>query len=254
MPFIGLGLHVLLALFCAVHVIRTGQQIFWLFILFAFPVLGSLVYFFMVYLPNSRLERSVVKAVSAAGQALDPGKALRLARAEHEATPTAQNRMRLAAALLDAGIADEAAQHYAAALQGPFASDPDIRFGAARACVACERFDEALGHLERLRTDRPDYRPEAVTLLHARACAGAGRHADARAGYERALADHGSFEAHAEYAIWALGTGDTALAGRLQAQIDAITARWNAVNRELNTPMLQRLHAAQALARAGSGA
>jgi hypothetical protein len=57
MPFIGLGLHVLVALFFAVHVVRTHQNIYWLFILFAFPMLGSIVYFLTIYLPSSKLER-----------------------------------------------------------------------------------------------------------------------------------------------------------------------------------------------------
>lgn len=43
MPFAGLGLHVILALICAVHAIRTRQNMYWLFILFGFPLLGSLV-------------------------------------------------------------------------------------------------------------------------------------------------------------------------------------------------------------------
>jgi len=108
MPFAGLGFHILLALFCAVHAVRTGQQLYWLFILFAFPLLGSLVYFLVVYMPSSRLERGAVKAVSVAARALDPGKDVRMARADFEATPTAQNQMRLAAALLDAGDAEQA--------------------------------------------------------------------------------------------------------------------------------------------------
>lgn len=65
MPFAGLGLHVVFALLCAVHVVRTRQNTYWLFVLFAFPLLGSLVYFFAVYLPNSRLQRGAMKAVSA---------------------------------------------------------------------------------------------------------------------------------------------------------------------------------------------
>src|SRR5688572_18784931 len=107
MPFAGLGLHILLALLCAVHVVRAGQQLYWLFILFAFPLLGSLVYFFMVYMPNSRLERGAMKAVAAAAKAIDPSKEVRAARADYEETPTAQNQMRLAAALLEVGEAEE---------------------------------------------------------------------------------------------------------------------------------------------------
>ena len=52
MPFLGLGLHILVALFFAVHAVRTGRQMYWLLILFSFPLLGSLVYFAAVFLPQ----------------------------------------------------------------------------------------------------------------------------------------------------------------------------------------------------------
>lgn len=38
MPIAGLGLHFIIALVCAVHAIRSQQPMYWLFILFAFPV------------------------------------------------------------------------------------------------------------------------------------------------------------------------------------------------------------------------
>lgn len=248
MPYAGLGLHILLALFCAVHVVRTGQHLYWLFILFAFPLLGSVVYIFAVYLPDSRLERGAIKAVSAAAKALDPGKEVRIARANFDEAPTAQNQMRLAEALLKAGEAEEAAQLYEGALKGPFASDPDLRFGAARSFVECQRYQDALSHLEELRKTRPDYRPDGVSLLVARSLAGTSRAAEAREEFERAIEKFGTFEARAEYAIWALTIGDAATAARLQTEIDKITGRWNAMNRELNDFAFRRLKAAQELA------
>jgi hypothetical protein len=248
MPFAGLGVHILLALFCAVHVVRSGQQLYWIFILFGFPLLGSIVYIFAVYLPDSRLERGAMKAVSAAARALDPGKEVRIARADFDETPTAQNQMRLAAALLSAGDAEEAAELYESALKGPFASDPDLRYGAARSFVECQRYQEALVHLEELRKTRPDYRPDGVALLVARSYAGTSRPAEAREEFERAIAKFGTFEAQAEYAIWALTTGDAATAARLQTEIDKTTSRWNAMNRELNDLAFRRLKAAQELA------
>lgn len=251
MPIAGLGLHVLIALFCAFHAVKTGQQMYWLFILFAFPLLGSIVYVFMIYLPSSRLQHGARKAVSVAARALDPGKELRLARAEFEETPTAQNQMRLAAALLDAGDAAEAADTYERALKGPFASDPELRYGAARAMVECQRYGDAIGHLEALQSERPEYRSEAVALLRARAYAGTARSDAAREQFEAAVARFGSFDTKAEYAIWALATGDQATATRLQAELDRTMARWNATNRELNGPVLRRLKAAQELARRG---
>lgn len=248
MPLIG-GLHILIALFCAVHVVRSGQQLYWLFILFAFPLLGSAVYFFAVYLPNSRLERGAFKAVSAAARALDPGRDVREARAAFDVSPSAQNQMRLAEALLNNGEAPEAARLYEGALKGPFASDPDLRFGAVRAYVESQRFDAALPHLQTLKAERPDYRPDQVLLLLARSFAGTGRSAEARESFEAAVRQYGSFEAHAEYSIWALATGDAATAARLQTEIDRQVKQWNAVSRQLNEPVMLRLKAAHELAR-----
>jgi len=105
-----------------------------------------------------------------------------------------------------------------------------------------------VSHLEALRDARPDYRPDGVTLLLARAYAGSGRPAEAREAFERAVGRFGTFEAVAEYEIWALATGDAALAARMQKEVDRITGRWNALSQELNQPVLRRLKAAQQLA------
>jgi hypothetical protein len=238
-----------LALLCAIHVVRTRQQLYWLFILFAFPLLGSLVYLFAVYLPNSRLERSALRAVSAAAKALDPTREVREARAAFEDTPTAQNQMRLAAALLDAGDAAEAARQYEACLKGPFASDPEIRLGAARAFTECERFPVAWDYLQGIRKERPDFKAEAVSLLTARCLAGMSRHPEARAELDSAVARFGTYEAKAELAIWALGTGDRATAERLDTELAKISSRWNSLTRDLNAPVERRYRAAKEVAR-----
>jgi hypothetical protein len=244
MPFLGLGVHVLIALFFAVHAMRSGQQMYWLFVLFSFPLLGSIVYFLVIYLPNSRLDHGARKVVAAAAKTLDPTRELREARAAFDYTPTAQNQMRLAGALLDSGQAVDAAQNYDACLKGPFASDLEIRLGAARAYFTCERFNETITHLEFIRRTNPDFRADQVSLLLARALGGAGRTIEARAEFEAAVARFGSFESRAEYAIWAATAGDTATAARLRTELDSAMARWNRHTRELNKPLLRRLSAA----------
>lgn len=249
MPFVGLGLHFLVAIYFAVHVVRSGQQMYWLIILFSFPLLGSAVYFVAVYLPNSRLEHGARKVVAAAARTLDPTRELREARAAFDYTPTAQNQMRLATALLEAGETEEAIQRFEACLKGPFASDPDIRWGAARACVAGNRPNEAVSHLDQIRLSDANFRAEELSLLRARALAMADRQADAQAEFSSALERFGSFECRAEYAIWAATTGNLALAGTLQAELERSMARWNRHTRELNADVLRRLNAANELAR-----
>ncbi|MGB9109561.1 MAG: hypothetical protein WCC39_12825, partial [Telluria sp.] len=136
MQIFGIGLHVIVALFFAVHAIRERRELYWLFVLFAFPLLGSIVYFVAVFLPSSRLEHSAARAGRALQTSLDPGREVRDARRAFELPPTAHNQMRLATALLDSGQAAEAVAQYDACLQGPFSRDAELRLGAARARLA----------------------------------------------------------------------------------------------------------------------
>ena len=56
MPIL-LGAHILIAVACAVHALKTGRQMYWVFILFMFPGLGSVVYVIVEVLPGLALER-----------------------------------------------------------------------------------------------------------------------------------------------------------------------------------------------------
>jgi hypothetical protein len=64
MPFIGLGLHMLIALFFAVQAMRSDQQMYWLIILFSFLLLGGIAYLLATHLSNSRLENGARKVVA----------------------------------------------------------------------------------------------------------------------------------------------------------------------------------------------
>lgn len=244
MPFIGVGIHVLIALYFAVHAVRSGQQMYWLFVLFSFPLLGSVVYFFAIYLPNSRLEHGARRAVAAAARSLDPGRELREARAAFEYTPTAQNQMRLAQAQLQAGAAAEAAATYDACLAGAFANDLDIRLGAARANLASGRAAEAIAHLDFIARTGATFRAEQVALLRAQALGASGREGEAKAAFEDALKRFGSFTVRAEYAMWALSVGDTAMATMLRPELDRVMQHWSRHNRELNAEIIRRLKSA----------
>jgi hypothetical protein len=244
MAILGIGLHVLVAIFFAVHAIRSRQQMVWLMILFLFPLLGSVAYFFGVYLPDSRLERGASRMVTGAAAALDPTRELREAHEAFAFAATAQNQMRLANAQLEAGNPEAAAATYEECLHGAFAGDPEIRLGAARASVACGRHAEALAHLARLRQAAPHCRPEQTSLLMARALAGAGRNDEARAEFEAAVTRHGSFDARAEFAIWAAGAREFQLAHRLQNELQSTMDRWDRHTHTMHLPLLRRLEAA----------
>lgn len=174
MAFAGVGLHVIIALFFAVHAVRTGQNNYWLFILLAFPFLGSVVYALAIYLPNSRLERGARQLARQAVKSLDPTRDLRDAQAAFDYSATAQNEIRLAQAMLEAGQPLQALQHFEASMKGPFANDLEIRWGAARAAFDAGQPQAALQHLKVIAQTDIHYRADEVGLLIARAYAAQG--------------------------------------------------------------------------------
>jgi hypothetical protein len=247
MRIFGISLYVIIALFFAVHAMRNQQNMYWLLILFLFPGLGSLVYFFVVYLPSLRQSRGARTATRAISQLVDPNRAVREARTDFDRAPTVAHRMRLGAALLDAGNAAEALEHYRAAASGPFSSDPALLQGLARAQFATGDAAAAQVTLEQLFDAQPLARrqPEPA-LLYARALATIGA-PGTRAAFETALASASDAAPRCLFADWLTAQPDDAdrrRARELYAEIVHDAKHWPRHAREHNSEWLQRAQAA----------
>jgi hypothetical protein len=249
MSIFGISLHVIIALFFAVHAVRTQQNMYWLLILFLFPGIGSAVYLFAVYLPALRQSRGARAATRTLSRLVDPNRAVREARMDFDGAPTVAHRMRLAAALLEAGDAAEALTHYQAAASGPFATDQALLEGMARAQFATGDASAARETLERLFAAHPICRqqPEPA-LLYARALAATGA-PQTRAAFETALASARDAEPRCLYADWLSAQpneADHVRARELYAEIVHDARHWPRHAREHNSEWLQRAQAALA--------
>lgn len=251
--FFGIGLHVIVAIYFAIHAVRHQQNIYWLFMLFAFPMLGSLVYFFAVYLPSLRQSRGAYVAARAITQFVDPNRALRESRAEFDRAPTVANRMRLGAALLDAGHPEQAIEQYEAAANGPFADDPALLLGLARAQFELNRYAAAEITLKRLFTADPQARAKAEpALLYARTLAALDA-PGTRAAFEAALACASDAAPRCLFADWLAaqpGEADRRRATVLFEEIVQDGKHWPRYAREHNREWLQRAQAGLAAASA----
>lgn len=215
MPLALGSLHILVAIFFAVHAVRHGRNNYWLFILLAFPFLGSVVYFFAEYLPEARHSRIARQAVGAVTTLIDPGRALREARADFERTPSADHRARLADALLDAGEAKEALAHYRACVTGHHAKDAKLRLGLARAELAAGEAAAAARTLRDLFADEPERYTGSPALLLAQALAEAGDDVGAMTAFDEALTRHNSTESRCAYGLHLASRGRDARAREL---------------------------------------
>jgi hypothetical protein len=215
MPVALGALHILVAIYFAVHAVRHGRANYWLFVLLGFPFLGSVIYFFSEYLPEMRHSRLGRQAVSAVTSIVDPGRALREAREDFERTPSVEHRARLADALLDSGDAAQALAHYRACASGHHAKDAKMRIGLARAALSAGEPAAAVQTLQALFADEPERYAGAPALLLAHAHADAGNEAAALGAFDEALRRHDSIETRCDYGLYLARLGRGARAREL---------------------------------------
>lgn len=241
MPYLGLGLHVIVAIYFALHAVRSGQDRYWLMILFAFPLLGSLVYALTIWLPGLRYSyqgRTLVRGVK---QVLDPTRELRTAQDAFELTATTDNRLRLADALLASGRASEAVTQYQSALRGIHSDDPDIQVRLACALLEAGHATAARELLDELIRRKPDFKSQGGHLVYARAVAAEGNRAKARDEFETLLSYASGYEVAARYTEVLHGWGEFERARTVCDNALAQAKRLPSYARKLSKPSLDRL-------------
>jgi hypothetical protein len=233
MPYAITGLNFAFAIFFAIHAVRTGRDRYWLFVLFAFPALGSVVYFFAVYshdLGNSVGGRRAMRLMQGI---IDPDRELRVARQEFDRTPSAFNEAQLARALLAKGDAEAAIVHYQNCTTGVYAKDASFLKGLAIAQLEARQFVPAASTLQTLFDTHPDLRKGDAALMHAEALAGAQR-PEAEAAFEEVIRNDRTIEARCKYGHFLLGRGRTEAARRVFEEVMADARRVHRHSRDLN--------------------
>lgn len=161
-------LSVVLQIGCAVHVVRTGRPMYWLFILLVGSYIGIAVYLIAELLPDLRHNRSARRAFSGARDRIDPDRRKRAATRQLDVADTLDNRRRLAQESFDSGDYQQAAELYQSGLRGLYETDPDLMLGLARSQFALGLHAPARATLEALIAANPGFRSDHGHLLYAR--------------------------------------------------------------------------------------
>lgn len=241
MPIAGLGLHILVAIFFAAHAIRTHQDRYWLWILFGFPLLGSIVYGLTIWLPDARHSPQGRQVVRGVRRLLDPDRELREAQEALDIAATPDNQLRLADALLGAGRASEAAAQYQAVLSGIYVNDARIQVRMAGALLEAGRADEARALLERLIAEQLQFKSPEGHLIYARSLAALGERSKAREELDVLTGYFVGLEARARYAGILMEWGDRERARLLIDESLKQAKRMPRYARDMNKPWLTEL-------------
>lgn len=232
MPILGI-LTIVLQVIFIVHAIRRGHGIMWVLIILMFPLVGILVYLFVVFIPEMRNSHVTTRAASKIKRTLNPKGALRQHTQNLEISDSVENKMRLAEELLDQGMKDEAVHMYEQCRTGIFKDDPGVLLGLAGAYFATGAFQKLIDTLDHLMAANPDYKSQDGHLLYARAKEALGDSTAAIEEYEALSAYYSGSEAKCRYAQLLKQQGNHERAEKLFREIIVTAERSSRHHRKL---------------------
>jgi hypothetical protein len=200
MPLLGMLLLIVQIAF-AVHVVRSGRDRFWLYIIIFVPGIGCAVYFLTQVLPDVGSSHTVRRAGTSLLNAIDPQRELRRRKDKLAISDSVENRIRLADECVEAKFHDDAIELYRSCLTGLNEHDPEIMLKLARAQFCDGRCREAKETLETLIRENPRFRSTDGHLLYARVLEALELHGDATREYEILLQSYPGEEARVRFAM-----------------------------------------------------
>ncbi|MGH8373289.1 MAG: tetratricopeptide repeat protein [Gammaproteobacteria bacterium] len=178
--YISLAIQLVLV----VHAIKTGRNLFWVFIIVFFPLIGALAYLIIEVLPEIGNYRGARRAGRFVTSVVNPNGSIKKASQHLEVADTVQNSIALGTQYLDRSQFAEAREVFSRCRKGVHADDPVILLGLAKAQFGLAEYQDAIRSIEDIRQSNPTGRFPEAHLLYARAQEQLGDVDKARKEYE----------------------------------------------------------------------
>lgn len=182
MPFYILSIVLQVAF--VVHIVKTGRNTIWIWIVIMLPFAGAMAYLIVELLPELLHSRTGRKAARTVDSAINPHRTLKQAELQYTVTDTVQNTLVLADEFLAKQRYVDAKPLYEKCLKGMYENDPDMLCKLARCEYGLGDYAAVIVLLDRLKQHNPDYRNADAHLLYAMALAAQGKSSEALHEYE----------------------------------------------------------------------
>lgn len=182
MPFFILSVLVQVAF--VTHIVKTGRNTTWIWIVIMLPLAGAIAYILLEILPDISNSRGGRRASRKLRSVVNPNKNLNDAARQYTTSDTVESAMRFAEQCLSKGLYTEAKSLYQKSLSGLHADDPYLMFGLAKAEFQLGNLNESRVLLEQLIEKNPDFKNQDAHLLYARALDGLNKMTEALHEYE----------------------------------------------------------------------
>lgn len=192
---------ILIQIFCAHHVVTTGRDKYWIFLILMAPGIGCAIYFFTQVLPDMGQGHAARQIKHSAAKVLDPNREFRQAMQAFDMVESTENRLRLADALIDLGKWQEAEPHLKLCLSGALLYDPHTLMRLARVKLELGQPDAALALLDQLQEKNPGFQSQDGHLLYCRALSDANRTDEALEAYDNLVSYATGEEARVRFGL-----------------------------------------------------
>ena len=166
MPFFILSVAVQVAL--GIHIVKSGRDTKWIWIVAMLPLAGALAYFFIEVLPDLQNSRAGLNAKRKMNKVIAPNQAFNSATRAYSQSDTVENSVRLGQECLNKGLYEEAESVFMRCLTGIHKTDPEVMSGLAQAQFGSKQYNEVKVTLDALIEANPDYKSQDSHLLYAR--------------------------------------------------------------------------------------
>jgi hypothetical protein len=183
-----------------IHVIKTGRNQIWIWVLALLSFPGIIAYVAVEIIPDLFRSRTAQRTARGIKKAMDPTADLRRYESEARLAGNVSSRQRYAEELTRHGRYDEAIAQYRSALTGLYEHDPNLMLGVAQAQFAKGDAPAARATLDELIRLNPDFRSPQGHLLYARALEAEGNITKALEEYKVLAPSYPGAEAAVRYA------------------------------------------------------
>jgi hypothetical protein len=217
---IFVGGSVIIQILAVLHVLKTGRERIWIWVIIFFSMLGCCAYFAFELMPEIFGPNSP-RAIAKRTQAMrDPATRLRRAELELQERDTAAIRLDLAAAHADLGSHREAIVQYLKAMDHLRSRDARVEIRLAASYLAADEADHAFALIESIDTPLSSTDADKLSLLKARSLVELNRTSEASALYDELIERMSGNEAHCRFAALLLETGETNQALEILTQVE----------------------------------
>ncbi len=187
----------LIQIACVIHVLKTGRNHIWIWIIIFFSFLGCVIYFVMEIWPELRTDRAARKIF----KTVDPHHDLKRLENNLEMSDNIENRIKLAEKYVTMGLYEKAIDLYKRALTGFYEDDPDIMLGLATALFHKEDYAKAKETLTRLIEVNPNFKSQEGHILFARTLEALSETEAALKEYQTLASYYSGYEAKCRYGL-----------------------------------------------------